>query len=149
MNKLFSIFLIILMAGCACRTRHSSDMRAMMVPENLPSETAGPLQSIHFAFDSDAMSAAAKTTIRDNIAWLKRNGNPQVELGGNCDERGTNAYNMVLGLKRAHSTMNYIVSLGEDPQQFTSLSYGEEMPADPAHTEAAWARNRRVDFNVK
>jgi peptidoglycan-associated lipoprotein len=107
------------------------------------------MQSINFPFDSSALSNESMGIIKSNVAWLKRNGNPKVQLGGNCDERGTNEYNMVLGVNRAQAALRYIKSLGEDPSQFSTLSYGEELPLDPAHNEAAWAKNRRVDFDIK
>lgn len=149
MKKGLVVILILLFAGCSCRTHSSHDMRAMLAPDNVAEETAGPLQRVQFAFDSAILTNESKSIIRDNLELLKQYRNPKVELGGNCDERGTNEYNMVLGMQRAHATFNYISSLGEDSQNFKTVSYGEELPIDPAHNESAWAKNRCVVFNIK
>lgn len=149
MRNITIAIVVLLLAGCSCRTHRNDEMRGMIAPANLPVEGGGPLERIHFAFDSAELSSQARSTIRENIAWLKNNGNPRVELGGNCDERGTNEYNMVLGMKRANSALNYLSSLGEDRNNFSTVSYGEELPLDPAHNESAWQQNRAVEFSVK
>lgn len=150
MKKLLLIATVLLIAGCgSCRAHRSEDMRGMMAPSNLPEETVSPMQNVHFAFDSAVLSSESKATVKDNLKWIKDHGNPLVELGGHCDERGTNDYNMVLGMNRASSTLNYIASLGENPRNFTKVSYGEELPLDPAHNESAWAKNRSVQLRVK
>lgn len=149
MNKILIAVLISLLAGCSCRTHRVDDTRAMLAPSSVAEQTTGPLQRVHFAFDSAALSSQSKSIIRDNLVWLKNNGNPNVELGGNCDERGTNEYNMALGMSRAASALSYISSLGEDTGNFRTVSYGEEVPLDPAHNEEAWAKNRCVEFNIK
>jgi peptidoglycan-associated lipoprotein len=71
-----------------------------------------------------------------------------ITIEGNCDERGTDAYNMALGERRAEAAKAYLVNLGVNPSQINTISYGEERPADPAHNEAAWAKNRRDHFVI-
>ena len=65
---------------------------------------------------------------------------------GNCDERGTNEYNMSLGEFRAQSIRNALVAQGIDPARIQTVSYGEEKPAVPGSGESAWRLNRRGDF---
>jgi peptidoglycan-associated lipoprotein len=67
-------------------------------------------------------------------------------IEGHCDERGTNAYNMALGARRADAVKQFMVNLGLAPDRFETISYGEERPLDPGHNEEAWARNRRAAF---
>jgi peptidoglycan-associated lipoprotein len=69
-----------------------------------------------------------------------------VRIEGNCDERGTVEYNLVLGQKRADSTKGYLINLGVDGKLLGTISYGKEKPVDPGHNEAAWAKNRRAHF---
>ena len=149
MNKLTAVILISLLAGCSCRSHRLDDTRAMLAPSNLPQETSGPYERVHFAFDSSLLTANSQSTIKNNLALWRENGSPKIELAGNCDERGTNEYNMALGMKRANSTLKYIEALGEDRRKFTTVSYGEELPVDPAHNEIAWAKNRAVEFGSK
>jgi peptidoglycan-associated lipoprotein len=71
-----------------------------------------------------------------------------VTVEGYCDERGTNEYNMALGDRRAKSAMKYLNALGISANRMSTVSYGEEKPADPGHNEAAWAKNRRDEFKL-
>ena len=70
----------------------------------------------------------------------------QVRIEGNCDERGTAEYNLALGQKRAEAARGFLKGLGISESRMQTISYGEEHPLDPGHDEAAWAKNRRVDF---
>ena len=67
-------------------------------------------------------------------------------IGGHCDERGTNEYNLALGERRAESAKNFLVSLGVNASRLKTISYGEEKPVDTGHDEAAWSKNRRAHF---
>ncbi len=69
-----------------------------------------------------------------------------LRVEGNCDERGTEEYNRSLGDRRALSAREYLVRAGVDAQLVDVISYGEEHPAVPGHTDAAWAKNRRDEF---
>jgi peptidoglycan-associated lipoprotein len=69
-----------------------------------------------------------------------------VTIEGHCDERGTNAYNMALGQRRADAAKDFLVNLGVDATRLTTISYGEEQPVDYGHNEEAWAKNRRDHF---
>lgn len=109
----------------------------------------GPLKTVYFDFDSSALSPASQTTLRQNVQWLQANGDKKVELQGNCDERGTNEYNMALGERRARSALEYMRTLGIPAERMSTVSFGEENPVDPGHNEEAWAKNRRVDSVVK
>jgi len=65
------------------------------------------------------------------------------------DARGTDAYNLALGDRRAKAAMDYLVSRGIQADRITTLSYGKERPVCREHTEACWAKNRRAAFSVK
>jgi len=77
---------------------------------------------------------------------LRRLPRVSIMIEGHCDERGTEEYNLGLGDKRANSARDYLVSLGVSATRIKTISYGEERPFDPAHTEEAWAKNRRAHF---
>lgn len=112
-------------------------------------KAASGLMRIHFDFDQYLLTSDAKDILAKDADLLKSAPSIKVQIEGHCDERGSDEYNLALGEKRALATKNYLVSLGIAPDRMSVISYGEEMPLDPAHTEAAWAKNRRADFKVQ
>jgi peptidoglycan-associated lipoprotein len=104
---------------------------------------------VYFDFDSALLTPMAQEVVKQKAAWLKDNAAAAVTLEGNCDERGTNEYNLALGERRAESVRAFLVDLGIAPSRLTTISYGEERPADPGHNEEAWAKNRRVQFTLQ
>lgn len=109
------------------------------------------LETVYFDFDSAALRPDAIATLQKNAEKIKmalqKNPNIIIQLAGHCDERGTQEYNLALGERRALAVRDYLIKLGVPSQNLITISYGEEFPADPGHNEAAWAKNRRVEFN--
>ena len=116
--------------------------------EDLPVEVVSNLSNIYFDFDSDVLQVQAKEELQKIGTWLSQNPNKRIRIEGNCDERGTDEYNLALGERRAVAAKNYLVSLGISPRNIITISFGEENPADPGHNEAAWTKNRRDEFNI-
>jgi peptidoglycan-associated lipoprotein len=107
---------------------------------------AAGLADIHFDFDRYNIRPGDADILKNNYAWFGSNSG-KVRVEGNCDERGTVEYNLVLGQKRADAAKGYLVSLGVDASRLDTISYGKEKPVDPGHDEAAWAKNRRDHFS--
>ena len=105
-------------------------------------------QDVQFAYDSFLLDDEAKTLLEKKAAWLKGNPSAAVKIEGHADERGTTAYNLALGERRANSAKQYLTALGIPAARLSTISYGEESPLDPGHDESAWARNRRAHFAV-
>ena len=117
---------------------------------NIPVASVGDiLKDVNYAFDSSALTETAKGILNENASWLKTNADKQVVVEGHCDERGTAEYNMALGERRARAAYDYLRSLGVKETQMSTISYGKELPLDPAHNETAWAKNRRAHFSMK
>ena len=117
---------------------------------NIPTASdSGPLKDIHYDFDSSAVSSMDRSVLKDNAQWMMENSSSKVQVEGHCDERGTVEYNLALGDRRAKSAYDVLRSLGVKKEQMTTISYGEEIPLDPGHTEAAWAKNRRAHFSIQ
>lgn len=110
--------------------------------------SSGPLEDIHFAFDSFELDEQARQILRRNGEWLSERARVRVELEGHCDDRGTVEYNLALGAKRAASAKSYLVSLGVQPDRITTISYGEELPLCHEPAEDCWQRNRRAHFVI-
>lgn len=106
-------------------------------------------EDVYFDFDSSVLGAIAKEVLSRKAEWLRENSDELVIIEGHCDERGTNAYNIALGDRRAESAKAYLVDLGIDSSRLTSISYGEERPVDVGSNEEAWAKNRRAHFVVE
>ncbi len=105
-------------------------------------------QTIYFEFDAFTLSEAARDSLAKNAVAIKKSKGVKIQIQGNCDERGSDAYNLALGEKRAKAAFDYLVTLGAPANQLYVLSYGKERPVDPGHDDAAWAKNRRDDFVV-
>lgn len=107
------------------------------------------LNDIHFEFDKAEIMGEARATLDDNVRQLKDHPDARVTIEGHCDERGTVEYNLALGQRRAHNTMQYMVRKGIGANRVSIISYGEERPVDPRHSEDAWSKNRRAHFVVQ
>lgn len=125
-------------------SRQMEEIRA----EQIASAAAG-LRDVLFAYDSFAISEEGRQILARNAEWIKSNPGAQLKVEGHCDERGTSAYNLVLGEKRAKSVRNYLVELGVAPKQLSVVSYGKERPACTEHTESCYSQNRRGHMVVK
>ncbi len=75
-------------------------------------------------------------------------GSAEIIIAGFTDERGTAEYNRGLGERRAGAVRESLISQGVDGNRIQTVSFGLEMPADPGHEEAAWAKNRRTEIGV-
>jgi len=106
-------------------------------------------RTIYFDFDKSDLRADAREGLQANASYLKGNSSVQITIEGNCDERGSNEYNLALGKRRADAAYKYLVDLGVESSRMTTVSYGEEKPAVEGHNELAWAKNRRDDFKVR
>jgi peptidoglycan-associated lipoprotein len=107
----------------------------------------GQFQPVYFAFDSFEISPDEGNKLRQIANFLKTAHN-NIILAGFTDERGTPEYNRGLGERRAQTARNFLLSLGVSPTRIQTVSFGQEMPADPGHDESAWAKNRRVETGV-
>ena len=101
-----------------------------------------------FSYNSFALTDEARQLLEEKAQWMAQNPEVSVQLEGHCDERGTMAYNLALGERRANAVRQYMSALGVRADRITTVSYGEEFPIDPGHGEAAWARNRRAHFAI-
>ena len=105
-------------------------------------------ENIFFDFDKSELKPAARAVLEKKAGWLRANPQYKLRIEGHCDERGTVEYNLALGERRAKAAMKYLSALGISADRMTTVSYGEERPADPGKNEAAWAKNRRDEFKL-
>ncbi len=124
--------------------RQMDEIRA----EQAASAAAG-LRDVFFAFDSFSISEEGRQALSRDAEWIESNPSAQLKVEGHCDERGTSAYNLVLGEKRAKAVRNYLVELGVATNHLSVVSYGKERPFCKEHTESCYAQNRRGHVVVK
>ena len=110
--------------------------------------TSEGLSPLYFDFDKSIIRSDQLERIEKNAVFMKSNPGVKVRIEGNCDERGTNEYNMALGQRRALSGKQYLVNLGVAESRLDTISYGEEQPINFGHDELSWSQNRRDDFVI-
>ncbi|BAV92566.1 peptidoglycan-associated lipoprotein Pal [Candidatus Desulfovibrio trichonymphae] len=150
--KRLALILALVMAigagfGCAKKTGEPGDV------DELTPEMRAAIQQItdgrvYFAFDKFDVKPEYKDMLRGKADLIKRYSTIRVRIEGNCDERGTQEYNLALGERRARAAYEYLVTLGVNPGQLEMLSYGKENPVVQGSDESAWSKNRRDDFRV-
>jgi peptidoglycan-associated lipoprotein len=121
------------------------------VPANLPlapSTASGSnvLGDVFFDFDQFQIRADAMPVLDANAGWLRANGNKTLLIEGHCDERGTMAYNLVLGEKRARAAKKYLQDASVPALQIQITSYGETRPFCKRQNENCYQQNRRAHF---
>ena len=103
----------------------------------------------YFDFDSSLLRDDARPVLQQLAEKVKANPKAKIRIEGNCDERGTQEYNLGLGAHRADAAKKYLLSLGVPSSRIETVSYGAEKPKYTAHDEDAWSKNRRDDFVMK
>lgn len=105
-------------------------------------------EKIYFDFDKSELKMDARAILAKKAEWLRKHPEFSLRIEGHCDERGTIEYNLALGERRANAAWKFLNALGISGSRMSTISYGEESPADPGRNAAAWARNRRDEFKL-
>ena len=103
-------------------------------------------RSTHYPFDVSVIQEDDKPLVQAHAKYLSEHPERNVRLEGNCDERGSNEYNLALGQRRADGVRKMLQLGGVNASQMTTVSYGEEKPKATGHNEASWWQNRRTDI---
>ena len=124
---------------------------AVQVPTNTMSaeeEFKASVQDIFFDYDTDDIRADAQATLSKDASYLVSHPGVKVVIGGYCDERGSDEYNLALGQRRAESTKNALVQAGVGGDRVRVISYGKEKPFCTQSDESCWQQNRRAGFTM-
>lgn len=135
---------------------NSGDLSSVVVEEsNNTDATAakdmldGVEHIFYFDFDKSIVRPEAREALAAHAKYLTANPGASVVLEGHADERGTREYNMALGERRAKAISRYLTIQGVAAAQIETVSFGEEKPANSAHTNTAWQENRRVEVRYE
>ncbi len=120
-----------------------------IVPGSQEDLVANVGDRVLYDFNKSILTAQDKAVLDKQAAWLGQYSTNAVQIAGNCDERGTEEYNIALGQRRANASRDYLVAKGVASARITTISYGKDRPVDPASNEAAWAKNRNAITSVK
>jgi peptidoglycan-associated lipoprotein len=104
---------------------------------------------VFYEFNSSALTEAGQTTLSKQADWLAKYPNVTVQVAGNCDDRGTEEYNLALGNRRANAAKDFLVAKGVSSSRLTTISYGKDRPTALGDDEQAWAQNRNAITAVK
>lgn len=101
-------------------------------------------RTIYFDYDQSVIKPSDLAVLEMHAQVLRKHRDRSVTVEGHCDERGTREYNLALGERRAAAVRTFLTSAGVNRSQIDIVSFGEERPADPGHSERAWSQNRRA-----
>ncbi len=134
-------------------TPNTETTRTEVVPEDVDPEfnmrrdtNFFKAYTVYFDFDKSNIKSSERAKIESVAKHLKAEPTHKVKIEGNCDERGTEGYNLALGERRALAIRKYLIDLGIAADRIGTISYGESRPVAEGHNEAAWKLNRRGDF---
>jgi peptidoglycan-associated lipoprotein len=106
------------------------------------------VQDIFFNYDKYDVRSDAQATLARDATYLQSHPAAKILIGGYCDERGSNEYNLALGQNRAESAKKYLINAGVDASRIRVISYGKEKPFCTESNEACWQKNRRAGFTL-
>ncbi len=108
-------------------------------------------RTVYFAFDDDTVTSEGRALLEAHAWFLSRDENAGlvITVEGHADERGTPAYNLALGERRAKAVAQILMLNGVSASQIKTVSHGEEKPAVLGHDESAWSKNRRGELKYE
>jgi peptidoglycan-associated lipoprotein len=106
------------------------------------------VQDIFFDYDTYDIRNDAQATLSKDADYLIAHPNIKIAIGGYCDERGSDEYNLVLGQNRGEAAKTALVTAGVAADRIRVISYGKEKPFCTESTEECWQLNRRDGFTI-
>jgi peptidoglycan-associated lipoprotein len=149
-SKIFgALAAVSLLAACSSSSTDTSSRSTTGNAMSMRDPLAGGGDKVFFDFDQSVIRDDARSTLDSQADWLNRNKTVSVQIAGDCDERGTEEYNIALGNRRAYAAQSYLAAKGVEPNRMTTISYGKDRPLSPGSTEEAWAQNRNAITSVR
>jgi peptidoglycan-associated lipoprotein len=153
MKTLGALAAVALMAACTTpattTTTAPPATAAGIVPGSEEDLVANVGDRVFYDFNKSGLRADAKGTLDKQAAWLAKYGSVNVQVAGNCDERGTEEYNIALGQRRANAAASYLKAKGVAAARLSTISYGKDRPTAQGSNEQAWAQNRNAITSVR
>jgi len=142
---------VALMAACSqqATTTTPNGQTHSIVPGSQEDLVANVGDRVFFDFNRSSIRPDGQATLDKQAAWLAKYASNNVQIAGNCDERGTEEYNLALGQRRANAAASYLRAKGVAAARMTTISYGKDRPTAMGSNEAAWAQNRNAITSVR
>ncbi len=153
MKTLGALAAVALMAACSTPSTTTTTAppasSAGIVPGSEEDLVANVGDRVFFDFNAASLRADGKSTLDKQAAWLGKYGSVNVQIAGNCDDRGTEEYNIALGQRRANAAASYLKAKGVAGARLATISYGKDRPTAQGSDEQAWAQNRNAITSVQ
>jgi len=104
--------------------------------------------NVLFGFDKSSLSADAKTSLDKLVKVLNAYPDTDIQVQGHTDNKGSEAYNRKLSVRRATSVSDYLRNSGIVTSRISIIGYGETAPKYSNDTEDGQSQNRRVEFLI-
>ena len=143
---------VALLAACskpATTTTTAPSTAASIVPGSEEDLVANVGDRVFYDFNTSTLRDDARGTLDKQAAWLAKYGSVNTQIAGNCDERGTEEYNIALGQRRANAAASYLRAKGVAGARLSTISYGKDRPTAQGSNEQAWAQNRNAITSVR
>ncbi len=144
---------VALLAACSTPAKPTppapAPVASSIVPGSQEDLVANVGDRVFYDFNKSGLRDDAKATLDKQAAWLAKYATNNVQIAGNCDERGTEEYNLALGNRRANAAAAYLKAKGVAAARMTTISYGKDRPTAQGSTEQAWAQNRNAITSVR
>lgn len=143
---------VALLAACANQTATTTTGNGTVhtiVPGSQEDLVANVGDRVFFDYNRSAIRDDGRATLDKQAAWLTQYASNNVQIAGNCDERGTEEYNLALGQRRANAAASYLKAKGIAAARMTTISYGKDRPTAMGSNEQAWAQNRNATTSVR
>jgi|ERR1700722_14219481 peptidoglycan-associated lipoprotein len=149
-RKILGAFAVVsLLAACSSSKTENSSASTGSASMAMGDPLTSGGDKVFFDFDQSVIRDDARPILDNQAAWLIRNKTVNVQIAGDCDERGTEEYNIALGNRRAFAAESYLGAKGVESNRMTTISYGKDRPLAPGSTEEAWAQNRNAITSVR
>ena len=104
--------------------------------------------SLKFDFNRADLRPESRETLALIAGILFTSEDFAITISGHTDARGTERYNQLLSERRARAVADYLIEAGLAAERFTVEGLGEAYPLDTGNSDAAHARNRRVELGI-
>ena len=155
LSTVAALLAVSLLAACASKPANTSSNFTQstggggQVPGSEEDLVANVGDRVFYELNQSTLSDEAQTTLNKQAAWLAKYPNVRVQIAGNCDDRGTEEFNLALGNRRANAARDFLVAKGVSSDRITTISYGKDRPTALGDDESAWAQNRNAITSVK
>ncbi|HUI40635.1 MAG TPA: OmpA family protein [Terriglobia bacterium] len=141
-------------ATCTARVTVSASTNqpsALVTEENIGGNPpwAGQIKDIFFDLDSSDLRPDAEQSLRADAELIKAHPGAAVTIEGNCDQRGSEEYNLGLGQRRATAARDFLVNLGVPAASLSTVSYGKDRLSCTDNSEECWQQNRRDHLRLQ